>query len=84
MSIAIDLKFLESEVKVPQGQPVVAGLRVDPGLEAVSGQLGVVLDGCDVTADQVVVVDVQSSVFILLVVQEHGARSPGLRAHSRS
>ena len=84
MSIAIDLKFLKSEVKVPQGQPVVAGLRVDPGLEAVSGQLGVVLDGCDVTADQFVVVDIQSSVFILLVVQEHGAWSPGLRAHPRS
>ena len=84
MSIAIDLKFLETEVKVPQGQPVVTGLRVDPGLEAVCGQLGVVLDGCDMTADQVVIVDVQSTVFILLVVQEHGARSPGLRAHSRS
>lgn len=68
MGIAIDLQFLEPEIKVTQSKPVFPSIWVDPSFEAVSGEYGVVSDGFHMIADQVVVVYVQSAVLVFLVV----------------
>lgn len=68
MGIAIDLQFLEPEIKVTQSKPVFPGVWVDPSFEAVFGEFGVVSDGFHMIADQVVVVNVQSAVLVFLVV----------------
>lgn len=78
MSIAIDLQFLKTEIKVTQSEPVFPGIWVYPSFEAVFGEFSVVSDSFHVIADQVVVVDVQSAVLVFLVVKEHCTWAPGL------
>lgn len=58
MSIAIDLEFLKTKIKVTQSKPVFPGIWVYPSFEAIFGEFGVVTDGFHVIADQVVVVDI--------------------------
>lgn len=74
MGIVIDLQFFESEIKVIQSKLVFFGVWVDLSFEVVFGEFGVVFDGFNMIVDQVVVVNVQSAVFVFLVVQEYCVR----------